>query len=300
MRLPNFFIVGAAKAGTSSLYEYLSQHPEVYFPDIKEPSFFAFAGEEVSFSGPGDELFSKNVTARWDEYKNLYTEVQGERAIGDASVVYLYSEDAPGLIAEKIPNAKVIIILRNPVDRAFSSYCHLRRDGRENIESFSDAIQLEDVRKAENWQHLWHYSGMSLYAQAIDRYLKAFDGNVLILKYEDFYESPTLMMKKICTFLGVDQDFDFDFSRKHNISRLPRSALLHKLFKSDYWIKRLTKKFIPKSIRNFIRTLVMSRNLSVKKPELDSETRLYLLDYFRDDIRRTQEITGIDLSAWLR
>ena len=131
MVLPNFLIIGAAKSGTTSLYSYLNQHPQVYFSPFKEPRFFALEGKEVNYQGPSQVVNQKAINTI-DEYEKLFAGVTDEVAIGEASTLYLYSPEAPAKIKQYIPQVKLIAILRNPIDRAYSGYCHLVRDGYES------------------------------------------------------------------------------------------------------------------------------------------------------------------------
>ena len=132
--MPDFLIVGAAKSGTTALYHYLGQHPEVFLSPIKETNFFAQKGKNLDFNGPKDNLIThkKTITETVDYY-NQFTNVTNEKAIGEICPSYLYYKDAPKNIKEHIPEVKIIAILREPVSRAFSAWVHLTRDGREYL-----------------------------------------------------------------------------------------------------------------------------------------------------------------------
>ena len=150
MTLPNFLVIGAAKSGTSSLYMYLKQHPEIYMSPIKEPHFFSFDDESKMTKGPGDPIH-KAIT-NFDDYQAQFDGVTDEKAIGEASTSYLYRPEAPGRIHAMLPDAKLIVILRNPVDRAFSAYMHVVRDKRETSKDFAEALSKEESRKAAGWE----------------------------------------------------------------------------------------------------------------------------------------------------
>ena len=152
-QLPNFLIIGAAKGGTTSLYHYLNQHPQVYMSPMKEPRFFALENEKLNFQNP-DKAINKTSVTSLSEYYKLFDGVTNETAIGEASPLYMYSTKAVERIAHYVPTAKLIAILRNPVDRAYSCYKHLIA-----LEpySFADAILHEDKRISQNWAHLWNY-----------------------------------------------------------------------------------------------------------------------------------------------
>src|SRR5581483_6498173 len=151
MPLPSFLIIGAAKSGTSSVFAWLGQHPEIYTSPIKGPCFFAFdEGARVRVAGPGDQaVFDRHVVTDPVAYRRLFDGVTpAHRAAGEASVLYLYAPAAAARIARTIPDVRLIAILRNPVERAFSSFQHLRRDGREPLADFAEALRAEDARVA--------------------------------------------------------------------------------------------------------------------------------------------------------
>ena len=146
MSMPNFLIIGAAKSGTTSLYAYLEQHPQAYLSPKKEPEFFSYEGREVDFNGPkGEEQanhgIKQHITANIEEYRALFRGASDEKAIGEASTMYLYSPQAPSRIKHYIPKVKLIAIFRNPVDRAYSTFSYLTLQGREPLSEFSQALQ---------------------------------------------------------------------------------------------------------------------------------------------------------------
>ena len=164
MTLPNFLLIGAAKSGTSSLYHYFRQHPQIYMSPNKEPSFFAYEGKAIQLTGPGDQDFhAKRIVTDLIDYQALFGDRTNQPAIGEASILYLYAPDAPARIHHYLPDVKLMAVLRNPVDRAFSSYAHLRRDGRESIADFRLALQEEEARIKANWEHQWHYAQLGFY-----------------------------------------------------------------------------------------------------------------------------------------
>ena len=131
MCLPNFIIIGAEKAGTTALWQFLRQHPQVYMSAVKEPQFFGYEGREVSFQGPGPVVKEALPICDLEEYKSLFKGTESYKAVGEASPSYLYNSQAPERIRHYVPQAKLIAILRNPVDRAYSRFLHLVREDRE-------------------------------------------------------------------------------------------------------------------------------------------------------------------------
>ena len=186
MTLPNFLIIGAPKAGTTSLYYFLNQHPEIYMSPVKEPHFFSYENQIFKYNGPSDQQRCDNMfVTNLSQYHSLFDQVRDEKAIGEASSMYLYSDTAPQKIAKYLPEVKLILMLRHPVDRAYSSYLHLVRDNRETL-SFSEALESETNRLSQGWMPFWGYQKMSFYHDYIERYFQQFGRDrILIHIYDD-------------------------------------------------------------------------------------------------------------------
>ncbi len=259
--LPNFIILGAAKAGTTALYHYLRQHPQIYMTPLKETNFFALKDRQLNFCGPGDNDYVNQMSITdWDCYKAQFDGVRDEIAIGEASPLYLYEACAAPRIKEYVPDAKLLIFLRNPIDRAYSAFVHLVRDGRETTRDFGEALALEDERIALGWEHIWHYKHMGLYYDQVKRYFDLFGReNVRVDLYYDFKTRPVELMQEIFGFLGVDETFAPDISQRYNEASVPHE----------------------------------------QRPPLTLEVRHQLLDYFREDSLKVQDLIGRDLSRWL-
>ncbi|NNV08014.1 sulfotransferase [Geobacillus sp. C56-T2] len=299
MTMPNFLIIGAAKSGTTSLYHYLKQHPQIYLSPIKETNFFALEGSNVDFKGPGDEVLKEFSITNIDDYRSLFKNVTDEKAIGEVSPLYLYSEKAPLNIKKYIPNVKIIAILRNPVDRAYSSFLHCVRDNRETVNNFEDALRLEEERIKNNWEHLWHYKNLGFYYKQLKRYYDVFSPNqIKVYLYEDL-KNPENLLRNIFEFLDVDTNFKPKIEEKYNVSGIPKNKLIHNLIHKENIIKDLFKKIVVnQEIRRKLKNQIMNRNLT--KPELDYSIRQKLIEEFREDILQLQDLINRDLSAWLK
>lgn len=300
MTLPNFFIIGAAKSGTSSLYMYLKQHPEIYMSPVKEPHFFSFDDQSKYTKGPGDPIH-KAITD-FDAYQALFDGVKDEKAVGEASTSYLYRPEAPKRIYTMLPDAKLIAILRNPIERAFSAYMHVVRDQRETAHTFSEALTLEKTRKAAGWEPIWHFTSVGHYHEQLSRYYSLFDREqIRVFLFEDLISSQKNMMKKIFRFLNVDQGFNPESSIKFNVSGKQKSQLFYQIthwfFKEPNPIRWLSRKIIPDIWRGNVANWVRQRNLD--KPVMLLEDQKRLTDLFRDEILRLQELIEKDLSHWL-
>jgi len=294
---PNFFIVGAARSGTSSLYEYMRQHPDIFLCNPKEPMYFAFPEQRVNFSGPGDdlEINAKAVTSL-QMYLALFQGAK-QKALGEASANYLYSATAPKTIAKFSPNAKLIAVLRNPVDRAYSSYLYTLRDGRETATSFEQALELEQKRIADNWEHLWHYSEMGFYFEQIKRYLEYFpEQQIKIILQEDLKKDTGRVLREVFEFLDVDPNFEPEIGLEYNQGGQPKFALLNSILTRPSKFKQWIRPFLPRFLLNAVIAL-KHKNLS--KPDMEDETRKMLVDLYRKDIESLEKLIGRDLDGWM-
>lgn len=297
MKLPNFLIIGAAKAGTSSLHYYLSQHPQIFMPTLKEPKFFALEGEALNFQNP-DQAINHDSITNLGEYKNLFSQVTDEIAIGEASPIYLYSEKSAHRIKQYIPETKLIIILRNPVERAFSCYTHLRREGYETL-SFEDSLQAENQRIKNNWAHLWHYREAGFYAKQLKPYLNLFNREqIKIFLFDDLCRDSMALLQEIYDFLGADAGFVPDLD-KRNVSGMPKSLLLQKLLFRGNFLRDAFLSVFPRSLYGDFVKRIKKWNMG-EKPSLNPDTRMHLKSIYHDDILELQGLIQKDLSMWLK
>lgn len=296
--LPNFLLIGAQKAGTTALSYYLSQHPQVYMSPVKEPGFFAFEEQSPNFSGPNDYQSFRFVTTDLNEYQQLFAAVGSEKAIGEASTWYLYHPDAPNRIRHYIPDVKLIAVLRNPVDRAFSSYMHLVKQGREPLASFKDALAQEEKRINAGWEYLWHYKQMGLYANQIKRYQKRFKYSQLkIFLYEDLDIYPEKVLREIFSFLEIENEFVPPVLSRHNISGIKKSKFVDNLLRNDNPLKSALKPLLPIKFRQELADFVRVRNY--KRYTCPKDVRAQLIKEFRNDIIELQDLIQQDLTGWL-
>src|SRR4029078_4579789 len=184
--LPTFFIIGAGKAGTTSLYHYLKQHPDVYMSPVKEPLFFAFAGQRLNYAGPEGAKINARAITSLDAYQALFRGGAGHTALGEASSAYLYYPAAPERITRLLPQAKLIVILRCPADRAYSNYLHALRIRSEPIKNFVGALEAEPHRIAANWSHFYHYRAKGWYFRQLKSWVDLFPRDQFLFNlYED-------------------------------------------------------------------------------------------------------------------
>jgi hypothetical protein len=290
--LPNFLIIGANKAGTTSLHRYLDQHPDVYMSPVKEPSFFAPA---VHRPHAGPRLTTG--TATLEEYTALFDGVANETAVGEASTIYLTDEDAPELIRATIPDAKLIAILRNPIDRAFSDYCMHLDWGVEDL-SFADAIASELDCSVAGLS--WHrrYVEYGFYGRALTRHLQFVDrGQIRVYLYDDLRRDSAALMRDLFAFVGVSNSFKPDVGARYNVARHPpRFRTLERLLRSRP-VRATVERALPRATVGRMKDYVRRKN-SVR-PEFPSEVRQRLIDLYRDDVALVGQIINRDLSSWL-
>jgi len=312
-RLPSFFLAGAPKAGTTSLCRYLDQHPRIYMSPIKEPCFFAEEVREQNFepalrrklsrdapalreflSGPMTGHRQSGIVAEWNDYLRLFANAPDESCLGEASACYLWSRTAPERIAARIPNAKILVMLRDPAERAFSQY--LQGVGIGAIRSsFRAHIQRCLDYRGEQLGIYHPFLDFGLYAEQLCRYLRRFGRNVWVGFYEDFRGRPREVLQDVFRFLEVDPSFSPDTSCRYMASQVPRLPAIGWLKGVGVWqrVAGLT----PGGLRPLIRRVLIRRPGSVR---MDPADRRYLVDFYRDDIWKLANLLSRDLDGWLQ
>ena len=298
--LPNFLIVGAAKSGTSSLHNYLNQHPQVFMPSynkegmkVKEPRFLI-----------KDLVQHRLHNGIWtfEEYQSLFTDVKDEKAIGESTVLYLYyyKHAIKNIIHYLGEDVKIIIMLRNPADRAYSAFQHVSRGFKEN-NSFERSLEIETGRmeKEENLTPMVMYKEMGMYYEMVKAYMESFK-NVHIIFYEDFRDKIESEMNKTYNFLGISNNIEIDFITKHNVGgkRWKDEKMKH-VFMKDNPIKSILKSVLPKKIRKGMRNKLVKASTNKVEP-MKGETRKGLNDYFRQDVKKLSELLNKDLQHWTK
>jgi len=297
---PNLFIVGAQKAGTSALAGWLSQHPQVYMSFPKEPGFLAFGETGYALNdGYGNPAPASSYVVRdHNSYLALFAGAQAQhRVIGEASTWYLNIPGMARKLRDYNPSARIIIILRNPVERAYSAWCHARGDRLEPCDSFADALALEQRRGEVEF--LLRYRRMGLYADALEEYLDIIGPTkLLVLFYEDMRGDARVFWGQVCEFLQMDASIEPAFNYRYNRAGNPRSRMLQRLLRS-HRVKQTVRRLLPHRVSLSIKNRLDDANLR-GFPPMDNTVRDELRDYYRDDIRRLAELTDRNLEAWLR
>ena len=290
-RMPTFLIIGAHKAGTTSLYHYLNQHPQIFMSPVKETHFFSFLGHSLDFADPGFEPNKLMAATTIEAYRALFAQAGEAVAIGEASPSYLYVRETAVNIHHHLPQVKLIAILRHPADRAYSNYLHCRaRTPQEPLANFAAALQAEPARIDQKWSPLWHYQQKGFYFQQLQPYFQLFSREQIgIFLYDDLVTNPQTMLQQIYQFLQVDPTFVPDFSKKHNVSGIPKNRLWRFAAQNSRWSRRL----FPETIRQRIKKTALTR------PPFPLEIRQQLVALYRDDILQLQTLIQRDLSHWL-
>lgn len=298
--LRNTFIVGAAKAGTTTLYYLLDQHPAVCTPVVKEPNCFSNIDNHSDpvkpGNGPGDDSTIWIQTQK--KYHKLYSPEKHHTIKLDASVSYLYSTTAASQIAEYDPDSRIIIVLRNPVERAFSHYKHLLRDGRETV-SFEEAVNLEQSRIQKGWEFSWHLTNMGMYSDQIQRYFDHFNPEQIhIVTLEDIKQDIAAVLNEITLFLGLEP-FEYDFEQQErNESGVARSWILSRIVNWILGYKATINKIIPPKVSHKALQLFRAVNIRQSDMEISDELRSKLYVKFKADITKTEQLIGRNLDAW--
>lgn len=294
MNKPNFFIVGAPKCGTTAMDEYLKQHPDVFMTK-KSLDFF------------GRDLPLK-IKPSEEEYLSFFKEAGKRKIYGDASVYYLYSKSAASEIKTFSPDAKILIMLRNPVTLIYALHSQNIYEGNEDIADFDTAIRLDNERRKGHKQpncvdftYLPPYKDIALFSEQVKRYLDTFGKeNVHIIIYEEFAKDPEGSTKKVFSFLGVNPDIRIQY-KVVNPNKKIRFLLLHRLIKKPAGgLRRIIRVLIPvKKVRHRIMSYLQESNITEKKrEEMNPVTAKYLKDFFIDDISKLEKILGRELQQW--
>jgi hypothetical protein len=293
---PDFFIVGAPKCGTTSMYEYLKQHPEIFMPEkIKEPHFFC-----TDFETP---FYIRDLNI----YLAIFSDAINEKRIGEASVWYLYSRRAAQEIKKFCPLARIIIMLRNPVDTLYSLHSQFLFTGNENITDFENAINAEADRKngkripsSQYPVEFLFYREFVKYSEQVKRFLDIFPKkNILIIFFEEFKNDTARIYRETLRFLDVNEDFQPDF-KVYNPHKRARIKILKRFIEYPPWVIRmLSKILLSESLRKnlFDKLQDLSIIYEPRKP-MTRELRQRLQTEFIDEVAQLSSLIGRDLSFW--
>ena len=282
----DFFIVGAPKSGTTSLYKYLDGHKEIEMSAIKEPDFFSKESIE-NFGSYYTSKCVKDVKA----YHALFE--KKDLLNGEASVSYLFFEDVASKIKQYNNDAKIIIMLRNPVDRAFSHYLMDYRLGLVNTK-FEDIVLNHSNKDSLFYKQ---YIEVGKYSNQVKRYVKTFGlKNIHIINYEDFNCSVENEFEKVLSFLNINKSTLGHLNIKHNTFLEPKNKIIKYIYKINF-IRTNISRFLSPNIASMTKKIFFKKE---SKPILKDSTRKTLTELFRSDIESLSRITKNDFSKWIK
>jgi len=296
MSNPNLFIVGAAKSGTTSLHNYLNQHPNIFMCNPKEPHFLI--NKEI-----GVDRIPVGITEKL-EYEDLFFEGGDKKYRGESSVMYLmYPEIViPKIKNNYLENTKIIIMLRNPVERAYSGFHHVRRYNiKENIQDFTEAWKLSEERyfNQKDMTPASRYQELGLYYNQVQSYLNEFKDNLHIIIYDDYKSDFKSEMNKVFDFLEVE-NIEIDSDKRHMVGGWQwENEKLKKLMIKKNPIKTAVKMLIPfKGLRKSIRKRIQENN-TVEVQQMTEEERIMMNEFYKTDVKKLSELLNRNLNFWV-
>lgn len=311
---PNFFVVGTAKAGTSSIDVYLSQHPAIYISPIKEPHFFSEDFRMADFRANYRERASFDVKAYLgnpplphkhiahiddlSQYLELFREVKNEKVIGELSTGYLYSNCAAENIFKFNPNTRIVMVLRQPVERAYSHYLMNVRDLWDYDSGFINALERDFASSEKGWGKSHLYVELGLYFEQVSRYLKRFpESQVKICLYEDLKNDPVEFIKELCEFLEVDPSAltAKDVAEHKNVAAFPRFKIPDGYLPVFNVLRKYIGMLLPDKVKDQVRKGMFS---SMNVPKLREDEFEQAMKYFSEDIHKLSVLIKRDLQSW--
>ncbi len=289
---PNFFVIGAPKAATTALYHALREHDGVFLPEVKEPHFYAYLADRSA----ARRVYPDEATAR-RRYAELYAGVDGESAVGDSSTTNLVVAGAAEAIAADVPSARIVAVLRQPVDRAFSHWSHFRAAGGEPIADFAEAVRQEGPRQEAGFPFTYRYLGWGRYSEQLRPYLERFGRDrVLVHLYDDLCADPAAVLRATLRFLDLDATPGGARIERHNELPVPRFPRVQRALEGRGRAGRVVRRVVPPAPR--LAAADWSRGHLGRKLVLDAGLRAALTQGYSEEITRLEQLIDRDLSAW--
>lgn len=299
---PDFLIVGAPKAGTTALHSALTQHPDVFVTRPKEPKYWLCDdAPPPHWRGPGDRHSQQEWVWRSEEYADLFRPARDDQVRGESTPFYLWSRGAHRRIGADLPEVRLIAVVRDPVDRAYSNWMHLWSDGLEPVADFRRAFALQDERVRRGYAPFWRYRELGLYGEQLAHlYAHVAPERVLVLRYRDIVDDPAGTVDRACRFLGI---------REGQVSSIPRDNA--RSYAVPGWRTRAIGpvvragaalgQFVPPQVWRRLSVPVVAQlsGRDTHRPHLAPEERAELIEVFADDIGLLSDLTGQDFRDWL-
>jgi hypothetical protein len=299
--LPDFYIIGAPKAGSTALHEALARHPELYLSAVKEPKFFLCDGPPTDQRGPGDAHSAQEWVWRPDDYERLFDPAPPGTLRGESTPFYLWSTDAHRRIQAATPDAKMIAVVRDPVDRAYSNWTHLWCDGLEPEPDFLAACDAEERRAADGWAPMWRYQGLGRYGEQLRHLFTLFPReHVHLLRYRALVDDPQTALDDIARFLGIAPGRVSSVASS-NVSTWVEPTPVNRLLQQGVRAGAALGAHVPPQVwrRGCGPLMTVLHRGGKHRPDLDPEVRRVLVDRFAADVALLGDITGTSYDDWL-
>jgi Sulfotransferase domain len=302
-RLPDFLIVGAPKAGTTALHAALMQHPQLRLSVPKEPKYFMCGDAPPPlYVGPGDAHSRREWIWRREDYAGLFADIPDNVLCGESTPFYLFDKQAHLRMAEAIPDVKLIAVLRDPVDRAYSNWMHLWVDGLEPVADVVSACACERQRVHDGWAPFWRYIELGKYGEQLRHLRQHFDpSQIMTLRYRELVDDPERTTDRVCTFLGVKEGVIDTVPRDNTrpfVPDSPRTRHFGRLLRAGAWVGAAFPPHVWRRASEPVLAM-FHRQGDAHRPRLTSAERSQLIDYFREDIGLLEEQTGQSFGDWL-
>jgi Sulfotransferase domain len=302
MALPDFLIAGVPKAGTTALHAALVGHPDLYLSPVKEPKFFLSDGPPPSHGGPGDVQTYQEHIWRRDDYEALFAKAPAGARLGEATPFYLHDLESHDRIRKLTPDVRIILLLRDPVDRAHSNWTHLWNAGLEPEADFLAACRAEPERIAAGWAQFWHYLGLGLYGRQLEHLYERFSREqVLLLRYKELKDAPAATLDRVCSFLGVRTGvltaIPKENVNRHVVEDNAVNAVLRGLLRAGGNVGQHFPVPLRLAARGPLLTLLHRKKGT--RPVTTPAERAALLPHFSADIALLHELTGERFDDWL-
>lgn len=300
--LPNFLIVGAGKSGSTSLYHYLCQHPDIFMPANKEPNFFVSDYQrKTNVNSPSYKDDKKRMIFELEKYQKLFIDAVDFKLVGEATVTYLYQyqEAVPKIKRMLGSDTKIIIILRNPIERTFSNYAYACELGYETL-SYSEALLEEDNRINNNWASIFAYKKQSEYYEQVKAYIENFD-NVHIVLMNELQSTPEQVMYKLFEFLDIEP-IDIEVNEIFNPTGIPKNRILHDFLNQSSILKDIVSKvaspFVSQAKLQEYARKMRQKNISGRLKNDDKEIEARLHKELDPQIKLLEKLINKDLRNW--
>lgn len=302
-RRPDFLIIGAPKAGTTALHAALTRHPEVFTSRPKEPKYWLCAdAPPPHYAGPGDRHSQQEWIWRRDQYDALWADARPDQVRGESTPFYLWSREAQQRMAAALPDIRLIAVVRDPIDRAYSNWMHLWCDGLEPIADFPTAFEAEADRIRRGWAPFWRYRDLGLYGAQLAHLRKLVEpSRVLVLRYRDLVDDPAGTLARTCRFLGVSDGVIAEIPRDNARSYVEpgwRPRTFAPVVRAGAWAGQFAPPQVWRRVEPHAIGLLRGHGAS-PRPHLTPEQREALMPAFAEDIALLSEVSGDDYSAWL-